>query len=87
MTSATVIKKTFNWGGLLSVPEVPTIIYQGSVQADVVLEPLTVLHLASSRKSTEILGGFLTIGISKAHHHSDTLPPTRSHLLQQSHTS
>ena len=57
----------------------------GSVQADVVLE-LRVLHLAGNRKSTDSLGGILSIGNLKSCPHSDTLPPVRSYSLQQSHT-
>ena len=48
MTTATLIKKTFNWGGLLTVSEVPSIIREhGSIQADVVLEQ-RVLHLQAT---------------------------------------
>ena len=57
----------------------------GSVQADVVLEP-GMLHLADNRKLTETPNRFLSIGNLKVCPHSDTLPPTRSYPLQQSHT-
>lgn len=52
MTTATLIKKTFDWGGSLAISEVQSIIIlMGSTaeQADVVLE-LKVLHLAGNRK-------------------------------------
>ena len=39
-----------------------------NTQADVVLE-LRVLHLAGNRKSTDKLGGILSIGNHKAHSH------------------
>ena len=89
MIKATLIKKTFNWGGSLT--------FRGLVHyrhgekyssrlADVVLE-LRVLHLAGNRKLTDSLGSILSIRNLKACPHSDTFPLTRSYPLQQSHTS
>ena len=42
---------------------------------------LRVLHLAGSRKSIVTLGSILSIGNLKARPHSDTLPPTKPHLI------
>jgi hypothetical protein len=59
----------------------------GSIQVDMVLEKeLRVLHLdkTAARRglpSRQLGGG------SQSLPHSDTLPPTRPHLLQQGHTS
>ena len=52
-----------------------------SVQTDMVLE-LRLLHLEGNRKSTETPGSILSIGNLKAHLHSDTLLPTKPHLLK-----
>jgi hypothetical protein len=62
----------------------------GSVQADMVLEKeLRILHLdpMTARKRFFYTGQNLSIGDPKAYLHSDTLPLTRPHLLQQGHTS
>jgi hypothetical protein len=57
----------------------------GSVQADVVLEEPKVLHLdlkAARRRLEFHTRQSLSIGDLKAHSHSNTLPPTKPHLLQ-----
>lgn len=51
------------------------------IQAAMVLG-LRVLHLSGNRKSTNMLGGILSIGGTlKAHPHSGTIPPTKPYLL------
>ena len=57
------------------------------MQAAMVLEKeLRVLHLEDNKRSTDTLDGILSIGNLKACPHSDTLPPTRLHLLQKATT-
>jgi hypothetical protein len=63
-----------------------------SLQADMVLEKeLRVLHLdpKAARRIFDLFhtGQSFSIGDLKAYPNSDTLPPTRLHLLQQDHTS
>ena len=87
MTTATLIKKTFNFGCSPTVSEVQSIIFMMGrmvVCRQIFVLEWSVLHLPG--KSTEILGCILSIGTLKARPHSDRLPPTRSHPLQQSHT-
>jgi hypothetical protein len=50
---------------------------------------LRVLHLdrQAAEATVHHTGRSLSIGDFKARPHSDTLPPTRLHLLQQGHTS
>jgi hypothetical protein len=52
----------------------------GSIQAGMVLEDLRVLHLDKAVARRDCLIGSQEDGL-KAHPHSDTLPPTRPHLL------
>jgi hypothetical protein len=61
----------------------------GSMQADLVLEEPRVLHLDQKtgrkrdchRRDSFHTGWSLSIGMSKTHLHSDTLPSTRPHFL------
>jgi hypothetical protein len=60
------------------------------MQADMVLEKeLRVLHLdpQTAKAAVNHTGHSLIIGDLKAHPLSDTLSPTRPHLLPQGHTS
>jgi hypothetical protein len=61
------------------------------MQADMVLEKeLRVLYphpLAAAGETMSHTGHSLSTGDIKAHPHSDTFLPTRSHLLQQGHNS
>jgi hypothetical protein len=52
----------------------------GSVQADIVQE-LRVLHLVSKTNRRRLASRQLGRRSLKAHPHSDTLPPTKPHLL------
>jgi len=57
----------------------------GSVKADTVLEEPRILYLdqkAAKRRVSFHPGWSLSIEVSKAHLHSDTLPLTRLQLLQ-----
>jgi hypothetical protein len=55
-----------------------------SRQADVVLEELRVLHFdLQVAEGNCMTRGSLSIYNLKAHPHSDTLPPTRPHLLKK----
>jgi hypothetical protein len=51
-----------------------------------VQEELRVLHLHLKLLGEDWLPGIKDVSL-KAYAHSDTLPPTRVHLLQQGHTS
>jgi hypothetical protein len=61
----------------------------GSIQADMVLEELRVLHLEPQAEE----GDWIPRWVEFEHRrpqtcpHSDTFPPTRPHLLQQDHNS
>jgi hypothetical protein len=85
MTKAT-LKKTFNWGWLTGseVSQLSSSQNHGTIQAGVVQEELSVLHLhleaARRRLASRQLEGL------KAQVHSDTPIPTRPHLLQKGHT-
>jgi hypothetical protein len=52
-----------------------------------VLEDLRVLHLVPKANRIRMTSTWLERRDLKAHPYSDTLPPTRLHLLQQGHTS
>ena len=59
-----------------------------SIQAGTVLEELRVLHLDHRLQETVSHSGqSLSIYDIITHPHSDTLPPTRPHLLQQGYSS
>jgi hypothetical protein len=61
----------------------------GSLEADMMLEELRVLHLHRKAVRRRLLlhtRRSLSIGDLKAHPHSDTLPPTKPYLPQQGHT-
>ena len=80
MTIPTLRKKTFNWGGLLTVSEVQS--YHpdkehGGMQKDMVLE-LRLLLLTGNRKSTDNhTEGSLNKRDLKAGPHSDTFSPKK----------
>jgi hypothetical protein len=69
----------FNWGWL-TASEVQSIIIMvySSVQADMVMEELRVLHLVP-KAARRRLNPHWALGQLKAHPYSDTLPPTRPH--------
>ena len=61
---------------------------QGNMHSDTVLEKLRVLHLdLQAAEGDWVTRCSLSIGNLKARSHSDTLPSTRPHLLQQGHSS
>jgi hypothetical protein len=87
MTKATLIKENIELGLAYSFRGV--VHYHqggkhGSMQVDMVLEKkLRVLDLDPQATGDCVTGCSLSIGDLKAHPLSDTLPPTRPHLLQQ----
>ena len=84
MTTATLIKKAFNWGGSLTVSEVQsTIIMVGSMAArrqTWCWSRKWYILQATGSQLTVILSGTWRKDL-KARPHSDTLPSTRPHLL------
>ena len=83
MTTASLTRKTFNWSGLLTVSEVQFII----IMAGNMVLRCTARHGAGYiliRKQQEVYcdpRSSLSIGDLRVHPHSDTLPPTKPHLL------
>ena len=80
MTIATLIRKTFNWGGSLIVPKVQSvIIMMGSMET--CKQTWCWLQLVGNREGSVAAGVLLSITELKGHSYSDTLPPTRPYLL------
>ena len=90
MAKATLIRDTFNWAWLTGSEVLSIILIAGHMAACrqmwcLLEKELRVVHLelkAARRLPSRKLGEGL-----QAHPHSDTLPPTRSHSLQQGHSS
>jgi hypothetical protein len=81
-------KATFDWSWLSGSEVQSTIIKAGSTAASWwALEELRVQHLDQKAPGEVWILRQLGGGSLKAHPNSDTLPPTRPHLLQQGHTS
>ena len=90
MTMATLIKESISLGLAYSFRGLVHYHHgkkYGGMQADMVLEKeLRALHLDLRAAEGDYDGrSSWSILDIKAHLHSDTLPPTRSHLLQQRH--
>ena len=88
MTTTTLIKKNVYLGLAYSFKGLVHYHSQkhGSVLAYMMLEEMRDLHL-DLQATVCHTGHSLSIGDFNACPHSDTLPPTRPHLLKQGHTS
>lgn len=80
MVTATLIKKTFTWGG--------SHLFRGSVPYHECFQAFVMLAaswLLGNRKSAHSVAGILSIGNLKARP-TVTLPPRRPYPFQQSHS-
>jgi hypothetical protein len=82
------IKKTFNWGRLTGSESQLIIIKNGNSQANMVQKELGVYIFILKRLGEISFPSTQDKGLKGTKIiHSDTLPPTRTHLLQHGHTS